>query len=50
MKKGLTGVKPEGVCFWAVEVLGLEADDILDDLFPGTGAVTAAWQKWKGEL
>jgi hypothetical protein len=26
--------------------MGLEQDDELDDLFPGSGAVTAAWRAW----
>lgn len=47
MKRGLAGAKPERVCWWLFEVLGLEPDDELDDLFPGTGAVTRAWESWK---
>jgi hypothetical protein len=50
MQKGLAGAKPETVCRWAFEVLGLEPDDELVDLFPGTGAVTAAWEKWRNQL
>ena len=47
MKKGLTGVKPEKVCHWAFELVGASAgEDKLTDLFPGTGAVTRAWQSW----
>lgn len=46
MKKGLTGAKPEKVCHWAFEMLGAQPDDELVDLFPGTGAVTAAWASW----
>lgn len=46
MKKGLSGAKPERVCRWAFEMLGAEPSDELVDLFPGTGAVTAAWQAW----
>lgn len=42
LQRGLTGVKPEGFCFWLFEVLNLEPGDTLDDLFPGSGAVTAA--------
>jgi hypothetical protein len=47
MKRGLTGAKPEAVCFWAFEVMGAERDDDLLDLFPGSGAVTCAWQAWR---
>lgn len=47
MRKGLTGVKPEKVCHWAFEMMGAEPTDQLDDLFPGSGAVTAAWGTWR---
>jgi hypothetical protein len=47
MKKGLCGVKPEAVCHWAFEVMGANTDDELVDLFPGTGAVTRAWESWR---
>jgi hypothetical protein len=50
LKKGLTGVKPERVCWWLFEAMGLEPDDELDDLFPGTGAVTRAWETWRDQL
>jgi hypothetical protein len=46
MRKGLSGAKPEKVCWWAFEMLGSQPDDELADLFPGTGAVTAAWETW----
>jgi len=47
MKKGLTGAKPEPVCFWVFEALGLRPEDVLHDMFPGTGAVAKAWDKWR---
>jgi hypothetical protein len=47
MKRGLTGAKPDAVCRWAFEVAGLEPDDELVDMFPGTGAVSKAWDSWK---
>jgi hypothetical protein len=50
MKRGLTGAKPDAVCRWLFEVMGMEPDDELDDLFPGTGAVTRAWGGWKNQL
>lgn len=50
MKRGLTGVKPERVCAWAFEVMGAWHTDELHDLFPGTGAVTKAWHKWKSQF
>lgn len=47
LKRGLTGAKPEAVCMWAFEMLGAHPDDELVDLFPGTGAVGKAWDKWR---
>lgn len=50
LKRGLTGAKPEAVCRWLFEVMGMERDDELDDLFPGTGAVAQAWRAWRDQL
>lgn len=50
LQRGLVGAKPEAVCRWAFEVLGMTPDDELVDLFPGTGAVTRAWERWRNEL
>jgi hypothetical protein len=50
MKKGLVGAKPHRVCKWAFEVVGAKPGDEIVDLFPGTGAVMAAWDEWCGEL
>lgn len=35
------------VCHWAFEMLGARPEDVLDDLFPGTGAVSRAWVTWQ---
>jgi hypothetical protein len=48
LRRGLTGAKPEKVCHWAFEALGARPEDELWDLFPGTGAVSKAWQTWRG--
>jgi hypothetical protein len=47
MKKGLTGVKPEAVCWHVFEWLGCLRNDSLFDLFPGTGAITKHWEEWR---
>lgn len=47
LQKGLVGAKPMDVCLWAFDMLGMDPDDELDDLYPGTGAVTAAWGAWR---
>jgi hypothetical protein len=40
------GAKPKAVCFWIFDVIGASPTDDLDDIFPGSGAVTRAWQQW----
>ena len=50
MKKGLTGAKPDAVCRWLFEVAGLTPDDVFTDLYPGSGAVWQAWDRWRVEL
>lgn len=37
------GAKPAAVCRWIFGLLGALPGDMLDDLFPGSGAVTRAW-------
>lgn len=49
LERGLAGVKPEAVCRWLFEVLGMERQDELVDLFPGSGAVWRAWQAWRAQ-
>lgn len=48
LKRGMAGAKPEKVCHWAFEVVGARPEDELDDIYPGTGAVTKAWKSWQG--
>jgi hypothetical protein len=50
LERGLVGAKPAPVCWWAFELMGAAHDDQLDDLFPGTGAVTKAWETWRRQL
>lgn len=49
LQRGLTGVKPETVCRWLFEAMGMQPDDQLDDLFPGSGAVSVAWKNWRSQ-
>jgi hypothetical protein len=42
-KDGLIGGKPRDFCRWVFGLLGARKGDTLDDIFPGTGAVSAAW-------
>jgi hypothetical protein len=50
LKRGLTGAKPEAVCHWAFELMGAHPDDELCDLYPGSGAVSRAWETWRGKF
>ena len=50
LKRGLTGAKPEAVCRWAFELVGAHSSDELVDLYPGSGAVTQAWNNWRRQF
>jgi hypothetical protein len=39
----LPGRKPIAFCAWLFDLLGMLPGDTLEDLFPGTGAVSRAW-------
>jgi hypothetical protein len=47
LKRGLAGAKPPGFCVWLFDLVGLHPDDVFDDLYPGTGAVTLSWELWQ---
>jgi len=47
LKRGLVGVKPDVFCYWLFEVLNLEPDDEFIDLYPGSGAVSRAFERWR---
>jgi hypothetical protein len=46
LRKGLVGVKPRTFCFWLFEVLNLQPGDEFEDVFPGSGAVSHAYDEW----
>lgn len=48
--KGFKGAKPEGFCYWIFAVLGIRPGDQFIDLFPGSGAVGMAYEKWRQML
>lgn len=50
MQTGMPGAKPEAFCFWLFAVLNLQAGDEFVDMFPGSGAVTRAWERWQRQL
>ena len=41
------GEKPEAFAHWVFALAGLSRDDALDDLFPGSGAITRAWATYR---
>ncbi len=45
-----TGGKPESYCFWLFRCLGALPGDDLVDLFPGSGAVARAWDKFQRQM
>ena len=49
LKKGLTGAKPEGFCFWLFDSVNLQPEDTFVDLFPGSGQVSRAWIKYRDQ-
>lgn len=48
--RGFVGAKPYSFCAWIFECLGAEWGDELEDIFPGSGAVTRAWETWKAQM
>jgi len=46
LRRGLPGAKPDAFCYWIFDGLGLEPQDEFIDLFPGTGGVMKAYEKW----
>ena len=50
LRRGCPGAKPEQFCNWLFAVLGMQKGDVLDDLFPGSGAVTEAWARFQERL
>jgi hypothetical protein len=40
LKRGVHGAKPAKFCYWLFDVLNVRPGDTLDDLYPGSGAVS----------
>lgn len=43
------GAKPAAFTRWLIECAGLRPDDEFHDLFPGSGAVSAEWERWRSQ-
>jgi len=50
LRRGLVGAKPDAFCYWLFAVFNPQPGDLLDDLYPGTGAVTRAWSRWQAQM
>jgi len=46
LKQRVPGEKPPRFSWWVFSLLGASPGDEMDDLFPGSGAVTEAWRSW----
>lgn len=46
LRRGVSGAKPTAFVHWLLDVLNVEPGDQVDDIFPGSGAVTAALDGW----
>jgi hypothetical protein len=49
MRRGLVGVKPERVVHWTLRCIGALPEDEFEDIFPGSGAVTRAWETYRDQ-
>lgn len=47
MKRGFPGAKPTAFVWWLLDIWNVHPEDIVDDLFPGSGAVTRALEAWR---
>lgn len=45
-RDGFVGAKPARFCWWLFSVWNAKPGDELADLFPGSGAVSHAWEQW----
>lgn len=46
LKRGFAGAKPTAFVYWLLQVLNAQFGDSVDDLFPGSGAVSATIDGW----
>lgn len=49
MRRGFPGAKPETLVRWMLDFAGVTPDDEFVDLFPGSGAVGRAWERWRAQ-
>lgn len=49
LRRGLAGAKPDGFCWWLFDLWHAEAADTFVDVFPGSGAVGRAWDRYMAD-
>lgn len=49
VKRGFQGAKPDRFVWWVLAVLNVQRDDEFTDLFPGSGAVGRAYERWHAQ-
>jgi hypothetical protein len=47
LKRGFCGAKPDELVWWLLDVLNVQPQDEVVDMFPGSGAVTRAIDRWR---
>ena len=47
LERGLVGAKPEKFVWQLFDLLGLQSNDTVIDIFPGTGVVGRVWEQYK---
>ena len=50
LRRGTHGAKPDPFSYWLFQLLGLRTGDTLDDLYPGSHAVSLAWARYQRQL
>jgi hypothetical protein len=50
LQRGVSGAKPAAFSFWLFDLLGMTRADEMVDLYPGSGAITRAWDTWRQQL
>lgn len=46
LRRGTVGAKPRTFSYWVFDMLNVKLGDELVDLFPGSGAVAEAWERY----
>jgi hypothetical protein len=50
LRRGTHGAKPDAFGDWIINLLGAQIGDTFDDLFPGSGQIAAAWDRWRDRV